>query len=268
MKKSVGFVALIALLISCGDKEKPIVHNADIGSKLPASVTKLITDAKKDSTNTTLQLQLVNAYDSLAMYKNAIVTLDKLITVDSLNYDFWLRRGQLCKLANDTPAATKSFRYAAKIYPSPIALMELANVYAETKNPLTLSVVQQLMKNNPGGDYNAKAYFFAGVYYSKIGDTRNAIDFFNKSMAQDIGFADAYIEKGYLLYHNKNFTEALKVFEGLITVNITSADGYYWCAKCKEALNDKQKAIELYEKALVLDKNIKEAADALERLKK
>lgn len=268
MKKEFFCIAFIVFLFSCGDKDNPTIHSVDTETAVPAAITKLAADAKKDSNNTGLQMNLVNAYDSLGMYKNAITVLDKLITTDSLNYDFWLRRGQLSKLSNDTPAATRSFKYAARVYPSPIALMELANMYAETRNPLALSVSQQLMKNNPGGDYNAKAYFFAGVYYSKTGDTKNAIDFFNKSIAQDIGFTDAYVEKGYLLYSNKNFAEALKVFEGLITVNITSADGYYWCARCKEALNDKQKAIELYEKALLLDKNIKEAADALVRLKK
>jgi len=51
-------------------------------------------------------------------------------------------------------------------------MMELANLYAETKNPLSLSICRQLLEMNPGGDYNPQAYLLAGIYYAKIGDKK------------------------------------------------------------------------------------------------
>ena len=92
-------------------------------------------NAAKDSGNIALKINLIDALDSLGFRKEALHEIDKLITTDSLNNTFWLKRGQICKVLEDTPSAIRSFHFAAKIYPTPLALMELANLYAETKNP-------------------------------------------------------------------------------------------------------------------------------------
>jgi tetratricopeptide (TPR) repeat protein len=215
-----------------------------------------------------LKLKIVTSLDSLGFHKEALSKLDELITKDSLNNDFWLQRGIICKQTGDTAAAIKAFKYSAKIYPTPTSMMELANLYAETKNPLTISISKQLLKMNPGGDYNAQAYLLVGIYYAKVGDKNNALTFYNKSIAEDFHFSEAYLEKGYLLYNDKKYTDALKNFIQLTQVNQTLADGYYWQAKCLEALNDKANSIKMYQKTIQLDTTIKEATIAIERLSK
>jgi len=235
---------------------------------IPEFVNKLIIEAKKDSNNVELQMQIVDKLDSLGMHKQALITIDKLIRNDSLNNNFWLKRGQISKQIEDTASAIKAFRYATKIYPTPMALMELANLYAETKNPLTIYVCNQLIKNNPGGNYNAQAYFFIGVYYSKIKDNKSACIAFDKSIGEDFHFEQSYIEKGYLFFNEKKYKEAMAVFEQVTKINQTSADGYYWQAKCYELLNNSKKAIEFYTKTLLLDNNLTEAKISLDRLNK
>lgn len=268
MKKILFFTVLIAFFYACkNDDKKDAATTTTTVKEIPLAIKKLIEDANKDSGNTEAKFKIVAALDSLGWHKEAIEKLDILITKDSLNNIYWLKRGQICKQIGDTTAAIKAFRYAAKIYPSPQAMMELANLYAETRNPLTMSVCQQLMKMNPSKAYDAQAYFFVGVYYSKIGDKANAIKLFDNSISQDFHFAEAYIEKGYLLYNEKKYNEALKVFVQLSATNPTLADGYYWQAKCNEMLNNKQQATELYNKTLVLDPAFKEAKDGLLRLK-
>jgi tetratricopeptide (TPR) repeat protein len=268
MKKILRLVVVAGLLYSCKDEKKqPKMLQKNNAIEIPQAVKTLMDAVNKDSNNIELQMQLITSLDSTGLYKQALNYIDKLITTDSLNNSFWLKRGQICKQAEDTAAAIKSFKYAAKIYPTPIAMMELANLYAETKNIATLSICDQLMKMNPGGNYNAQAYFFLGVYFSKIGDKKTAFNNFNKSIAQDFHFVDAYLEKGYLFYSDKNFNEALKTFQQLTAINQTNADGYYWQAKCNEAMHNKNESINLYEKALLLNPNIQEAKDALIRLK-
>ncbi len=269
MRTRLFFILSIALFFSCKDEKKEnTIASEKKAIEIPAQVKTLIDAAKKDSNNIDLNLQIVASLDSLGLHKDALINLDKLIKKDSLNNTLWLKRGQICKQTEDTVAAIKAFRYAARIYPTPATLMELANLYAETRNPLTIGICEQLMKMNPSKEYDAQAFFFVGIYYSKIGDKINALNCFNKSISQDFHFSDAYIEKGYLLYNDKKYQEALAVFIQLSRVNQMLSDGYYWQAKCNEALNKKADAIALYQKALLLDANLKEAKDAIEKLKK
>ncbi|MFY7963594.1 MAG: tetratricopeptide repeat protein [Chitinophagaceae bacterium] len=269
MKNLFSSILLISLIFSCkDDKKEPITTINTKTISIPESVKAVIDAAKKDSTNTDLQLQVVTALDSLGLYKEALLKIDKLITNDSLNNTFWLKRGLICKQIGDTAAAIKAFRYSAKIYPTPTALMELANLYAETKNIAALNISKQLMQMNPGGDYNAQAYLLAGIYYAKIGEKLNALKLFDKSISEDFHLSEAYLEKGYLLYEETKYKEALQNFIQLSQINQSYADAYYWIGKCSEALNDRQKAIDSYQKSLQLDSSIKEATIAIERLKK
>jgi len=269
MNKILLIVLVAFVFTSCKD-EKPqetVIANQKV-VEIPDAIQAMIDAAKKDSGNTDLKLKIVTSLDSLGFHKEALAKLDELITKDSLNNDFWLQRGLICKQTGDTLAAIKAFKYAAKIYSTPTSMMELANLYAETKNPLALSISKQLLEMNPGGDYNAQAYLLVGIYYAKIGDKTNALTFYNKSITEDFHFSEAYLEKGYLLYNDKKYADALKNFTQLTQVNQTLADGYYWQAKCLEALNDKANSIKMYQKTVQLDTTIKEAAKAIERLSK
>ncbi len=268
MKHFLAFFIFIVCLSSCKNQEEkkdiPIIANNV--KVFPAIITELTEKANNDSSNVSLKINLVEALDSLGFKKEALYQIDKLIATDSLNNTFWLKRGQLCKVLEDTPSAIKSFHYAAKIYPTPLALMELANLYAETKNAKAITICKQLMSMNPDGNYDAQANFFIGIYFSKINDIPNAIKYFDLTIEKDFHFDDAYIEKGYLLYNYKKFDAALKVFKQLLAVNQTSADGYYWQAKTYEALNKFSEAVSSYNKALVFNADLSEAKEAIARL--
>lgn len=268
MKKIFALVIVIIAFSSCknGEEKKAIPVDDNQTKVLPETIKKLMENAAKDSGNIELKINLIDALDSLGYKKEALKQIDKLIATDSLNNTFWLKRGQICKVLEDTLSAIKAFHYAAKIYPTPLVLMELANLYAETKNPKTISICKQLMSMNPNGNYDAQANFFIGVYFSKLNDIANAIKYFDVTIEKDFHFDDAYIEKGYLLYSNKKFDAALKVFKQLVAVNQTSADGYYWQAKSFEALNNIDNAIVNYNKALMFNKDLIEAKEAIVRL--
>lgn len=256
------------LFVACKEEKKDHQLSVEkVQQAIPDNVKQLISLAPKDTANKELQLQIVASLDSFGLHNEALIKLDKLIITDSFNNSYWLKRGQICKVIGDTTAAIKAFRYAAKVYPTPISLMELANLYAEAKNPLTLSICKQLVEMNPSGDYNAQAYLLVGIYYTNIGNKIQALEFYNKSIAQDFHFTDAYMEKGYFLYNEKKYAEALKNFQQLSQLNQTFADGYYWQGKCYEALTDKINAVKFYEKCVQLDTSIKEATAAITRLK-
>lgn len=258
-------------IFSCKDEKKAnpqSTENNVAKTTIPEDIAALINQSAKDSENTELKLKIVNSLDSVALYDDAIKYLDKLIVKDSLNQNYWFMRGKLSNKVKDTAAAIKYFNYAAKIYPTPQTLLELADVLALTKNAKALLVCDDVMKMNPGGDYNDKACFFKGVYYARIGDNKNANLFLDKCIGQNYHFAEAYLEKGFLCYDEKNYVGALKIFQQLTNVNPANADGYYWQAKCKQAVNKNTEAIQLYKKAFQLDATFVEAQAAVEQLEK
>lgn len=270
MKKYLILLAVLFIL-SCKDERKvdsKTTTKDSVTTTIPQEIAALINQSVKDSANTELKLKIVNSLDSVALYADAIKYLDKLIVSDSLNQNYWFMRGKLSNKVKDTMAAIKYFNYAAKIYPTPQTLLELADVLALTKNAKALLVCDDVMKMNPGGDYNDKAYFFKGVYYARTGDKKNANFFFDKCIGQNYHFAEAYLEKGFLCYDEKNYAAALKIFQQLTNVNPANADGYYWQAKCKQAVNENTEAIALYKKSFQLDETLVEAKVAVEQLEK
>ncbi len=233
---------------------------------MPAPVQQLFTTLSKSPDSVGLRLRLVDALDSLGAFQQAMGQMDSLIKKDSLNYGLWYRKALLQENIHDTSGALKSYRYAIRIYPSPDAMLAAANLLAEKKDSTALLLCRQVAEFHIGREYTAHCSFIRGVYYARTGNQAKAMEAFNTCIFNDLNYAEAYMEKGFLLYDAKKIKEALSVFETLVTVKNTYADGYYWIAKCKEALNLPADAISNYQKALVLDPRLTEAKAALQRL--
>ena len=211
-------------------------------------------------------MRLINSLDSLKMYKEAIAHTDSLIKRDSANNGLWYTKALLHESNKDTTAAIESYRVALSIYPSVDAQLNYANLLAETKNKEALLVCRNIQKLRLGRETDAFSNFIAGVYFSRVGDTKQALILFDKAINDNYTLMEAYMEKGFIHYDSRNYTEALKVFETAITVNKTYADAYYWQAKCYEATGNKTEALLNYKRSLGLDKQLKEARQAIERL--
>jgi tetratricopeptide (TPR) repeat protein len=91
---------------------------------------------------------------------------------------------------------------------------------------------------------------------------------FNECIRRDWKFADAYIEKGIILYDQKRYDSALNVFVMAATVSQTNPDAWYWMARCYEVLGKNDAALLNYERALAIDKDFEEAREGIRRLKR
>ncbi len=259
--------AILALLIfACNNKEKKVVPDMLTKEEMPAALQSLWERTALFPDSTGIRLQLVNALDSLGATKQAMVQMDTLLLNDSLNYGLWYRKALLQEAIKDTSGALRSYRYAIRIYPSPDAMLGAANLLAEKKDSTALSICKQISLMRIGREYEAHSQFISGIYYARTGKKEKAIAAFNNTIANQLNYPEAYMEKGFLLFEDKKIAEALAVFKVLITLKNTYADGYYWVAKCEESLENKKEAIVYYEKALQLDPTISEATDALKRL--
>lgn len=213
-----------------------------------------------------LRLKLIDALDSLNNYKEAAAQLDTLIKKDSLNYGLWFRKGKLLESAKDTLHAILSYSKAINIYPSPDGQLQLANLLAESKNENALVLCQRVQELRMGNVYSSHCNFIAGIYFARIGKKQKALQLFDACINDNFGYIEAYLEKGFIYFDDKKFTEALKIFKMASNVNNTYADVYYWQAKCFEALHSNEEAIKNYKTALLLDEDLKEATEALKRL--
>ncbi len=254
---------LLAFVVSCGQKDETIKQATNEQIQI---IYNLKQQLKQKPDSASLRMQLVNVLDSLAMYKEAIAQTDSLIKRDSLNNGLWFTKAQLLESNKDTAEAIKSYERALRIYPSVEAQLSLANLLAETKNARSLLICRNISQMGLGRETDASCNFIAGVYYARSGNKQQALNLFDKAIANNYTLMEAYMEKGFIYYESKQYANALKVFETAITVNKLYPDAYYWKAKCYETIGNKEEALVNYKRSLGLDKNLKEAAEAVKRL--
>ena len=259
-------VLFFLFLLACKNESKTNHAETLSPGDLPAPIKTLMSNVSKNPDSTGLRFQLVDALDSMGNYTEALAQADSMIKRDSLNYGLWYRKAMVQENAKDTSGALRSYRYALRIYPSPDAMLAAANLLAEKRNDTALLLTKQVASFREGREYTAHCNFINGVYYARKGEQAKAIEAFNNCIMNDLNYMEAYMEKGFLYFDNKKTAEALQVFKTVVTVKNTYADGYYWMAKCNEALNNKADAISNYQQALTLDPKLAEAADALKRL--
>ncbi len=261
------FGAILSLLfLSCKNQNNNQQPGKLQTHEIPVAIRDLMQKVSQNPDSAGLRFQLVDALDSMGAYQQALSQVDSLIRKDSLNYALWYRKALVQENTKDTSGALRSFKYAIRIYPSPDALLGAANLLAERKNDTALLISKQVASLRLGREYTAHCNFINGVYYARTGAQQKALDAFNTCIINDLNYMEAYMEKGFLYFDNKKTAEALQVFKTVVTVKNTYADGYYWMAKCNEALNNKADAISNYQQALTLDPKLAEAADALKRL--
>ncbi len=269
MKKILLYsISAFIFFFSCKNEQKDDTNSTITKIVYPETVQQLITQVEKNPDSIKLRFSLIEAFENEGFYKEALQQLDKLITHDSLNYAFWFKKGNLQQNIKDTTNAIISFKRAVRVYPNVEALLSLANLFAETKNDTSLIICADIERMYPDRKFEADCNFITGVFYARKGNIKNALDKFDDCINSSHTYMVAYMEKGFILYENKQFKEALKIFELATKVNNQYSDAYYWMAKCYETLNKKEDAISYYEKSLTLDKNQAEASKALERLKK
>lgn len=268
MNKGFLLFFLAVLSFSCSDKkadnksEKAVQFKDD----MPPQVKQLMESVKQHQDSAGLRFQLATSLDSIGYYKDASDQMDSLIKKDSLNYAFWFAKAQILEHSKDTAQALQDYGRAIKIYPSPEALLSVANLYAEQKNRESLIICNRVRDMGLGRETDAHCDFIAGVYHARTGNKQQAIELFNRCIANDYTYMPAYIEKGLVYFDNKQYREALDVFQFASTVDNLYADAYYYMARCYEMMNIKDSAAMRFKQAISLDKKLTEAYEGLKRV--
>ena len=216
--------------------------------------------------NTEFMRRLGEAYTQSGNAADALALYDALLKKDSNNFDALYEKGMLYTQMKDTMTAIATLEKAYARQPVLQNGIALANLYAETKNAKAIALCDALQQKDTARDFTDPV-FLKGVYYSNIKDYSRAVALFDEAINRDWRFIEPYIEKGIILFEQKNYDEALKTFQFATNISYTNADCYYWMGRCYEAIGKKDEAIDYYYKALTFDKNFTEAKEAIKRMK-
>lgn len=222
--------------------------------------------AKRFPDNPDFRRRLSEAYLQSGRSEEALAQYDNMLQTDSLNFEAWYEKGMLLMQMGDTTAAIDALARSYALQPLSMNGLVLANLYAETKNQQAVVIADEIISKDSLTE-SLDPIFIKGIYYSNTRQYPQAIEQFDKCIRADWKFTDAYIEKGIILYEQKNIDEALQTFKMANTVSATNADGYYWQGRCYELAGKKEEAIENYARAYALDRDFIEAKKALDRLR-
>jgi len=269
MKNLLVLLVLVTILFACNNNSNSTQQTQDSLQQLLQSFRDSL---KKYPTDTLLKYNLVLTLQDAGRYKEAVNVLDSMnismgdSTQMKVYFDYLFKRSELLLLAGDTANAIKTLEFF--IIPGELteAGLQLANLYAETKNPKTIAFCD-LMNKNDEGKRDPNPDYLKGVYYYNIDDYSKALEMFNSCIKKDYTFLDAYMEKGRILYKQSKFKEAMDVYDIAIKVSNSFADAHLWKGKCQEALGQKEEARISYQRAYAFDKTLTEAKEAADRIK-
>lgn len=269
MKKYIFyFILILCTVLACKNNTNDTVATVDNQKEkvLPPEVLSLQQQVQQHPDSVGTRLKLAIALDSVEEYAIALKQMDILIKNDSNNYGLWYTKAQIDEHAQDTANAIASYTKAIIIYPSADAMLGLANIYAEQKNPRSLLICNQVRQLGLGRSYDAASAFIAGVYNARTGKKELALKLFDECIQNDYTYMEAYIEKGLVYFDSRQYRQALDVFGFATKVNHLYADAYYWMARCYEMMNTKDSAVYYFKQSLALDKESRETKEALKRL--
>src|SRR6185312_7780405 len=154
------------LTVSCNNAEDEKKQSSSSSANSKEGLKDLI---KKYPDSLLLVQNLIELYRNEGSYDTALFLTDEQIKKDSGNAFLWDMKATLYFENGDTANTIKSLEHTVNIYPMPEYLIALGTVYAEVKDPKSLLIADDLLKNNKAKS-GKDAMFIKGLYYSYNGD--------------------------------------------------------------------------------------------------
>jgi tetratricopeptide (TPR) repeat protein len=162
----------------------------------------------------------------------AISILKNILIADPRNYDASYQLGDWYKAANNEAAITQ-YNYTYSLDTNDV-------------NPL----------------------FEIGDYFEQKNQMNKAKEAYIYCIQKDRDFTDAYFRLGKIYMNEGLNDKALRHFDLAIHTMPNNAEAYYYKGLCFEKMNSKDSATVAFNQALVFDRSMVKAAEALRKLKK
>jgi tetratricopeptide (TPR) repeat protein len=243
----------------------PFAANLEILGKRGERLILLKSLNRQFPSNAQVSRLLADAYASSGKPDQAMIIYNDMIVKDSLDPETLYEKAMLLERMNDTAGAISALKKAYGFQGVDTYGLELANLYAEQRNPRTLDICNYILKRD-SAQLLIDPLFIKGIYYANIKQYQKAIAQFDSCIARDWKTTDAYLEKGRIYFHMENFNAAIQTFNMAVTVTNSDPDAYYWLGRCYESMHQKTEAVNYYRKALSLDKDFTEARQRMDKL--
>jgi tetratricopeptide (TPR) repeat protein len=264
MRRLFPFFLIITVFVGLSCNENDNIDDAT--ESTAANIQQQLKEqVKKYPDSILLRETLIQNYRDSGNYDAAITEAKSTIAKDTANGALWDDLFWLYYEDQDTTNAIVSLEKAISLTSNPAYYVILGSVYAQTKNENALAVADKLYAY-PTSDYKKESLFIKGLYYSTIGEGEKAIPLFDQSLEMDYTYFDAYREESICLYNMGKYEEALKKLQKAVSIKSDFSVAYYWMGRCYEKLNNKKDAISSYQLALQTDPDYDEAKDALSKL--
>lgn len=243
MKTLYILIAIIGLVActSKQDKGKEVVKPKTLLQELNESI-------EKNPMDPSLYITRAKNYRSHKDYTSAILDLQRVLELDSLNTDAYLELALLhfeqnkTKETNDflnTLLAIDSMHIEANLKKAELELY--IGDYQSTINLVNRVLKQEIT--------NEKGYYMKAMAYKLGGDTVLAISNFQTTVEQDPDHYNAFIQLG-LIFLAKNDPVCLNYFDNALAIQPASTEALYAVGLYFQNNNDSEKAKEVYEKIL------------------
>jgi tetratricopeptide (TPR) repeat protein len=261
MKSCISFIFAIVIvisLISCQEgelkkvrDEKPAPDSVNVG------LESLNNKIQADSTNPDNFYQRSLYYLDQKDINKSLSDIGKAIALNDKEAGYFVTLADLYLSMGKIPNCLDALKKAEELDPANNdALLKLAEVYLILKDyQNTFSYTRKALDRDL---INPVAYFIRGYAYMEQGDTTLAIKSFQAAADQDQNYYNAYVELG-LLYSALKNPVATGYLQTAVKIEPNKAEAYYLLGMAYQEQEIIPKAIETYNKLLVVDPGYKEA---------
>jgi tetratricopeptide (TPR) repeat protein len=248
------FVSLLLAVFSLSmpscknNSEKPITESKSELDDEFAAINKKIAD---DDKNAALYNQRAELYIKAEKLNDALSDVNKAISIDSKMPAVYLTLSDIYLLQGKPGNALEAIQKSISIddkYPD--GYLRLAKLYLVMKDyEKTGQNINKVLNLDPN---NVKAYFLKGFALEENGDTIKAIESYQKAVALDQQYFDAYIQLGSL-YALKRSPLAAGYFNSALNVKPNSKETLYMLGMFYQENDKPDQALEIYKRMISLD---------------
>ncbi len=266
MKYFVFCAWVVFIMVACNEEAKKQTNKPNADPVLAA----LKNDISQFPDSVMLVDRLIDTLSNRQQYEAAATWCDTLLLRDSIaNFIYQIVKADLYRSGKMYDKAIEAYeKYLQQKPEENLVFLSLANTMAEAGDERTLAFCNQVWQRFPTPETRTGLCYIQGIYHNTKKEYAEARRWMDSTIRYDYGFVEAYMEKGYAWYDEGNFKQAAATFSKLTEVSPKHAYGWYWLAKSYDTLKINEKAIEAYQRALLIDGTLTEANAAIDRLRK
>ena len=253
-------VSLLLAFAACGEKKSDsgkepvaVVDTTPAAKQLEALNSK-ITAAPGDAA---LLHERARLLIDMKRYQDALIDMNKVMTIDSTKSTYFLTMADLSFAANRTYDAKTNLERAIALDPENTdAMMRLAELNLIVRQyAASVTLLTKVLEKDKS---NTTAWLMRGINFKENGDTTRAISDFRSAIEADPGYYNAYMQLG-MLYQLKNDPIAEGYFTNAIKLKPGSEEALYGRGLWYQDHNNLDKAIQDYTTITQLNPNNKNA---------